>query len=188
MLPGGRARDDGLLQLHGLAGIPVLQGQDRQVATRVDGLHVRMDDLADGPDGIDDLRTGGVGRELRNQLDLPGPIGVRRERERIGLGRFETDHGRLQHLREPLVEQRNRRGVGAAGGGQRQVHRGAGETERLQALDAGGLLRHRPGDIDQCLRRLAVRDRSDDPIGGGVDGGDRVAILDPDMSPFSIPT
>ena len=58
---------------------------------------------------------------------------------------------------------------------------GAGDTEWLQVLDAGGLCRHGLRDVDQRLCRLSVRYRRDHPVGRCVDGGHRIAVLDADI-------
>src|SRR5258705_2532798 len=100
-----RCRDFGSLQLHGSAGSTVLQRQYREVPALVSGLCSRIDDLTNGTHGVDDLRAGGVGHELRDRVDLSCPVWVGRKYEQVGLGRFEAADGRLQHLREPLIEQ-----------------------------------------------------------------------------------
>ena len=133
----------------GCPGLAVLERHDRQVSALIAGGGRRIHDLANWPYGIDDLRAGRIGHELSDRLDRPGPVGIRGEREHVALGRLEAYDRGLQHLRQPLVEQRNRRGIVTARPGQREVQSRASETERLQAFDPGGpppprLPGHRP--------------------------------------------
>src|SRR5262245_3402129 len=104
-LPSARGRDGALLQLHGAARLPILDGRHSQISAHVWGVCRGIDDLADWPHGSDDLCAGGIRHELRKRPDLPCSISVRSQDELVGLGRFETSDGSLQHLREPLVEQ-----------------------------------------------------------------------------------
>src|SRR5215470_13964863 len=104
-LPSARGRAGTLLQLHGAARLSILDGRHSQISARVWGVCCGIDDLADRPHCIDDLCAGGIRHELGERLDLAGSISVRSQDEQVGLGRFETSDGSLQHLREPLVEQ-----------------------------------------------------------------------------------
>src|SRR5262245_39594493 len=104
-LSSPRGRDGTLLQLHGAARLPILDGRHSQISAHVWGVCRGIDDLADWPHGSDDLCAGGIRHELCKRLDLPCSISVRSQDELVGLGRFETSDGSLQHLREPLVEQ-----------------------------------------------------------------------------------
>src|SRR5262245_60134714 len=104
-LASARGRAGTLLQLHGAARLPILDGRHSQISARVWGACRGIDDLANRPHRIDDLCAGGICHELRQGLDLPRSISVRSQDEQVGLGRFETSDGCLQHLREPLVEQ-----------------------------------------------------------------------------------
>ena len=143
LLIARRSRDLGLLQLHGVAGPAVLDGYHRQVPLQVEALDRGIDDLANGPHCIDDGRACKVRHEPGDRLDLARSVGVRCEREHVGLAWFETDDRGLQHLREALVKQRDGGRAPAARRGQREMGGNAGETERQQVLGAGGLGRSR---------------------------------------------
>ena len=67
----------------------------------------------------------------------------------------------------------------------REVRRLARDAETLQTLLAVAF-RHRVRHVYQRLRRLADRNGGDDLVGHGVDRGDRVGILEPDIDPAAV--
>src|SRR5437867_4311925 len=62
----------------------------------------------------------------------------------------------------------------------------ARETKRLQVLSSSGLRGSSFRDIDQRLRRLSVRNRGDHSVRCRIDGGHRIAILDPHIDARAI--
>src|SRR5437016_10799441 len=96
LILSARSRDFGFLKLHRSARLSVLDGHHGQVSALVANLCRRIDDLAYRADCIDNRRTCRVRHELSNWLDLGGAVWVGRQRERVGLGRVETNNSGLQ--------------------------------------------------------------------------------------------
>ena len=97
--------------------------------------------------------------------------------------RLEPGDGRLQHLDQSLVEQRNvgwRLSVLRVFHRQRQMRNLAGDAERLQVLAIVGI-RRGVGHIGDRLRRLSDRNVCDHGVCCGVDCRKRISILKSDI-------
>ena len=92
----------------GAPGWPAVPGSDHQIAA----LHVRLSShhLSDRTQCVDDRRAGRVRGEGRERLERASAVRRARQREDIGMLRLEPGDCRLQHLEQPLVEQRDARG------------------------------------------------------------------------------
>src|SRR5260221_6723508 len=80
-------------------------GNDHQIAALQ--LRLSLHDLPDRADCIDDRGTRRIGRECRQRLQDAAAIRPLREREHVGMVRLEPCGGGLQHLQQPLIEQRD---------------------------------------------------------------------------------
>ena len=101
----------------------VLDSHHSQISAGVGGVCRGIDDLANWPDRVDDLRAGWVRHESSKRLNPTGAIRLRRECENVGRARFEARHCGLQYLSQTLVEQGNGGCLFAAGRGQCEMHR-----------------------------------------------------------------
>src|SRR5262245_499663 len=143
-------------------------------------------DLSDGSDGIYDRRAGGVRRERGEHLQDTAAVWAAREREHVRTLRLEPGHRRLQHLHQPLVEERDASGRGPTTRApgldrqQRQLRHLTGDAQRLQILRAVAL-RHGSRYVHERLRSLTDLRGRDDGVRHRVDGHQPTVVLETDV-------
>src|SRR5262245_22866618 len=128
------------LHLNELAGLRRRAGDDDQITALGPG--VREHQLPYRADGIDNGRPCRIGREGRERLERAAAVGPAGERENVWLLRRQTGDRRLEHLGEPLLEQRDAgRGLsaGVAGAPEREMGGLSGDAQGLQVPGAGAV-------------------------------------------------
>src|SRR6267143_3879955 len=166
------------LHLHRWAECRRRTADDHQKARR--RWTLALDELPDRADSVDDRGARRVGHELGEWLQRPGTAEVLGQREHVGHVWLEVGDGRLQDLRQALVEDGNGGRRLSPGRSKHEVGRVAGNTQRLETL-APPSRRHGIRDVDERLCGLADRDGRDDLVLERVDRRHGIAVLDADV-------
>ena len=145
---------------------------------------LRSDDLPDRAGRIDDRRSCRIGHEGGERLDRAAAVGVLGQRQHVFLLGLEPGDRGLQHLDQALVEQRD---AGRRLAVLRAVFGASARCATWPATPSGcrfwrssGFGRG-VGNIGDRLGRLSDRNVGDHLIRRGVDRGERIGVLKPDI-------